>query len=99
MLAGAFQSSVGPRLLRYALIGAMATPRVDAYVEMEFVGQGQGWTDVTTDVAFTGWDHRSRALGNHAIRPLREDGHVEVRDAERSARVRPASSAPTARTT
>jgi hypothetical protein len=56
MLAGAFQSSVGPRLLRYALIGAMATPRVDAYVEMEFVGQGQGWTDVTTDVAFTGWD-------------------------------------------
>lgn len=57
MIGGAFHSSIGPRLLRYALIGTLATPQVAAYVEMEFAGQGQGWTDVTGDVAFlNGWD-------------------------------------------
>lgn len=55
MLGGVFIPTVGPTLLRLALAGTMATPAVAAYVEMEFIGQGQGWTDVTADVADSDW--------------------------------------------
>lgn len=55
MLAGVFFPAVGPSLLRFALAGAVATLPVSANVEMEFLGQGQGWTDITSDVTGADW--------------------------------------------